>query len=99
MDNVNDVTDMPSGPKFKLEDREHVYTGIDMTLDQERPRKVTTELVAPIYADEEHNLTTHHFKEVVMHAEMIRLLQVIKKCPSLIRGISINLFLFAGPCL
>ena len=51
-----------SGPKFSLEDREHVYTGLDLNLDQERPRKVTTELIAPIYADEERDMKTHHFK-------------------------------------
>ena len=64
-------------PTYKV-DRENLYSGIDMDLEkhQERPAKITTELVQPVYATgDQEKMAVNHFKEVVIHAEMIRLMQ------------------------
>ena len=48
-----------SGPKLKLSDREHSYTGIEMVDDTlDKAKKLTTELVGPVYDTE----AVNHFK-------------------------------------
>lgn len=60
-------------PAYKV-DRENMFTGIDMEGTENKPK--VTEMVAPVYAaGETEKLAINHFKEVVVHAEMIRLMQ------------------------
>ena len=44
-------------------------------MDRDQTYKMKKELIAPVYNVDE-NQQMNHFKEVVMHAEMIRVLQV-----------------------
>ncbi len=44
-------------------------------MDRDQTYKMKKELIAPVYNVDE-NEQINHFKEVVMHAEMIRVLQV-----------------------
>ena len=64
-------------------DREHSFTGLEKDLDMdesevEMANKAAArakELVGPVYTTDQKE-QINHFKEVVMHAEMIRNLQV-----------------------
>ena len=61
-------------PTYRV-DRENMFTGIEGH-DGEHDTKITQDMVAPIYAaGENEKMAMNHFKEVVMHAEMIRLMQ------------------------
>ena len=62
-----------TGPMFKI-DRKHQYTGLDMQMSDidaelDTAKKISTDLVGPVY---DADLSVNHFKEVVMHAEAIR---------------------------
>jgi hypothetical protein len=48
---------------------------MEMDMDRDQTFKIKKELNAPVYSLEEAE-QMNHFKEVVLHAEMIRVLQV-----------------------
>ena len=48
---------------------------MELDMDRDQTYKMKKELIAPVYNVDE-NQQMNHFKEVVMHAEMIRVLQV-----------------------
>lgn len=53
-----------------------MFTGIDMDGSGSENKPKVTEMVAPVYAaGETEQLAINHFKEVVVHAEAIRLMQ------------------------
>jgi len=64
-----------AGPKLKLPDRQHNFTGLDMEVNTEleAAKKAATGLTGPVYDVE--GAAVNSFKAVIMHAEAIRTLQ------------------------